>query len=70
MNLNLYYVNISIKGELLCKNPLNRLGSINGISDVLNHPWCKKININEVMNKNIKPFLVPNPYVMYFEEFD
>jgi hypothetical protein len=46
------------------------LGSINGISDVLNHPWCKKININEVMNKNIKPFLVPNPYVMYFEEFD
>lgn len=36
---------------MLCKTPNNRLGNINGISDIINHSWCKKINLIEIMKK-------------------
>ena len=38
-----------IKVELLCKDPKLRLGNKNGIADILNHPWCKKIKITDII---------------------
>ena len=35
--------------ELLQKNPKIRLGGENGILDILNHNWCRKTKINEVV---------------------
>ena len=49
---------------------MERLGSKNGILDILNHPWCKKIKLSDVMNKKIPPFIQPDCYTMHFEEFD
>jgi len=39
-----------IKDDLLCKNPGIRLGSKNGILDIVNHPWCRKIKLTDVIN--------------------
>ena len=38
--------------------------------DIVNHPWCKKIKLSDVMHRNVSPALKPNPFVMYFEKFD
>jgi len=56
-----------IPGDLLCKNPVERLGTKNGILDIVNHPWCKKIRLADVVNNKLKPPITPNPFVMYFE---
>lgn len=56
--------------QLLCKDPNNRLGSIKGVLDVVNHPWCKRIKLADVMHRNVEPALKPNPFIMYFEQFD
>ena len=58
---------IFIADELLCKDPNNRLGNLSGVMDVVNHPWCKKIKLSDVMNRNIEPASKPNPFIMYFE---
>jgi hypothetical protein len=42
---------------MLIKDPELRLGAKNGMLDVLNHPWCKKIKLIDVMNKKVKPFV-------------
>ena len=55
---------------MLCKNPQTRLGFKNGILDIVNTPWCKKVKLSDVMHKTITPSLKPNPFVMYFEQFD
>jgi len=36
---------------MLNKNPKTRLGSANGLVDIINHSWCKKIKLSEVMHK-------------------
>lgn len=36
---------------MLCKSSKNRLGSKNGIADIINHSWCKKIKLTDVMQK-------------------
>ncbi len=56
--------------KMLIKDPELRLGAKNGMLDVLNHPWCKKIKLIDVMNKKVKPFVQPDPYKLYFETFD
>lgn len=40
----------SLLSELLNKNPKNRLGFKNGILDVVNHAWCKKIKLTDVIH--------------------
>jgi hypothetical protein len=40
------------------------------VLDVVNHPWCKRIKLADVMHRNVKPALKPNPFIMYFEQFD
>ncbi len=54
----------------MCKNPEERLGSKNGILDIVNHPWCRKIKLSDVIYQRIPAPIKPNPYVMYFEKFD
>ena len=39
--------------ELLCKDPNKRLGSMNGILDIVHHPWCKKLKLSDIMHKVI-----------------
>lgn len=42
--------NFSKLDDLLCKNPAERLGSKNGILDIVNHNWCKKIKLSDIIN--------------------
>ena len=57
-------------GDLLCKDPNRRLGTMNGILDIVNHSWCKKLKLSDVMHRVVEPSLKPNPFVMHFEQFD
>lgn len=59
----------SLLTELLKKQPKQRLGYTNGMLEVFNHPWCKKVKLIDIMHKNLKPAIKPNPFKMYFEEF-
>ena len=45
---------------LLAKHPKSRLGSSNGIRDILAHPWFKPINIGDILEKRIEPMLKPS----------
>lgn len=65
--LNPYLI---LLADLLCKNPNKRLGHRNGILDIVNDPWCKKLKLSDVMHRTIEPTIRPNPFVMYFEQFD
>ena len=40
---------------LLTKHPLQRLGSVAGMKEILSHPWCRKISINDIVEKRIDP---------------
>jgi serum/glucocorticoid-regulated kinase 2 len=59
-----------ILDDLLCKNPINRLGNKKGILDIINHPWCRKIRLADVINLKITPPIKPDPFQMNFEKFD
>jgi hypothetical protein len=37
--------------DLLKKDPRERLGSLNGVREILNHPWLKKTNTRAILNK-------------------
>lgn len=56
-------------GELLVKNPKHRLGNSNGILDILNHTWCRKMKISDVITHKIKPKICPDPFKLHFEKF-
>jgi len=56
--------------DLLCKDPYARLGCNNGILDIVNHPWCRKIRLTDVINNKIKLPIMPDPFQIYFEQFD
>ena len=45
--------------KLLNKNPDNRLGSKDGVNEILSHPWFSDINEKDLMDKKIKPKYVP-----------
>mmetsp|Transcript_42273 Transcript_42273/g.40498 ORF Transcript_42273/g.40498 Transcript_42273/m.40498 type:complete len:121 (+) Transcript_42273:1249-1611(+) len=43
--------------KLLEKDPANRLGSKNGLEEILAHPWLGSINIQQLVDKGIEaPF--------------
>jgi serum/glucocorticoid-regulated kinase 2 len=43
--------------KLLEKDPANRLGSKNGLEDILQHPWIKTIEFEKLVGKQIEaPF--------------
>ncbi len=52
---------------MLEKDPTKRIGYYNGISEVFQEPWCKKVSLKDISNKNISPVIKPNPFTMYFE---
>ena len=35
----------------MCRNPFDRLGSKNGVSDIKNHKWFENINWNDVYKR-------------------
>jgi serine/threonine protein kinase len=45
--------------KLLIKEPENRLGSKNGVEEILAHPWFSDIDRILMMNKKIKPEFIP-----------
>ena len=45
---------------LLNKHPMNRLGIQGGIKEILSHAWFKKINIKDVLEKNLPPPIKPD----------
>lgn len=49
-----------IISKLLNKNKDERLGSENGVKDVLDHSWFKDIDIDKIKQKAIKPPFVPS----------
>lgn len=42
---------------MLEKDPINRLGTSNGVDDVLQHPWFKGLDFDNLLQKQIEaPF--------------
>lgn len=54
--------------SLLIKHPVNRLGVNGGIVEIIKHPWFKKINLEELYNKKIKPPIKPDILSFNFDE--
>ncbi|EGR31282.1 protein kinase domain protein, partial [Ichthyophthirius multifiliis] len=54
--------------KLLSKHPFGRIGTIDGIKEILNHNWFKNININSIIQKKIQPPLKPNILGFNFDE--
>ena len=68
---NILHDNVNIPGfisneandlitKLLCKDPGERLGSLNGTNDVKHHPWFKSMSWKKVMRKRMVPPYRPN----------
>jgi len=45
---------------LLVKNPRLRIGSTNGITEILEHPFFSSINKNLILDKKIKQKFIPH----------
>jgi len=48
--------------QLIEKNPNERLGSRYGLSEVVNHPWCRDLDIARIATKKIKAPIIPDIY--------
>jgi len=57
----------SLITKILMKRPEDRLGFIHDVHDILNHPWCKKLNHEEIFEKKLKSPFLPNYFQLYFE---
>lgn len=53
---------------LLTKHPMNRVGIQEGVREIFNHPWFKKINLNDIMEKKIEPPIKPDILAFNFDE--
>lgn len=45
---------------LLVKHPMNRAGVQGGMKEIFNHPWFRKINIKDIIDKKIEPPIKPD----------
>ena len=45
--------------KCLSKNPKDRLGSKNGLDEIISHPWFKTISVDALMNKELNPEFKP-----------
>lgn len=43
----------------LAKSPQNRLGSNGGLQEIISHPWFSDLNVQDMLNKSIKPEFLP-----------
>lgn len=46
--------------RLLEKNPKRRIGSVDGIVEIMRHPWCQDIDFDRLMEKKLQPPFVPD----------
>ena len=51
---------------LLEKCPEDRLGSKNGFSDLIKHPWFRSLNVTQIRNGSLKPPITIDPNGLYF----
>lgn len=47
---------------------MNRMGIQGGIKEILSHPWFKKINIKDILEKKIPPPIKPDILSFNFDE--
>lgn len=45
--------------KLLDKDPANRLGTKEGIEEILRHPWLADISVDQLVSKEIEPPFKP-----------
>ncbi len=45
--------------KMLCKNRNERLGKKDDVNEIINHPWFKEIDMDELYAKSIKPPFIP-----------
>merc|ERR1711935_369575 len=62
---------VDIVEKLLSKNQANRLGSLNDVHEILEHPWFADLNIEDLEAQRIEPPLKPDvskntPDMKYF----
>lgn len=50
---------VSLMKQLLERNPMKRIGSINGVEDIKQHEWCKNIDWKAILEKKIIPVWKP-----------
>lgn len=67
-NLNLTFECRDLLNGLLTKHPKSRLGSSNGVRDILAHPWFKPIKIGDILEKRVEPLLKPSELGFNFDE--
>mmetsp|Transcript_33130 Transcript_33130/g.30047 ORF Transcript_33130/g.30047 Transcript_33130/m.30047 type:complete len:211 (-) Transcript_33130:1251-1883(-) len=63
------YVSSSLRSfvsQLLAKDPKERLGYRDGLSEIANHPWLKCIDLAKVASKKVKAPIVPDLYATNF----
>ena len=46
--------------KLLEKNPQERLGARGGVDEILNHPWLKKLDRQDILDKKVPAEIIPN----------
>lgn len=56
--------------RLLAKNPGNRIGSKDGLAEVLVHPWFGNLSMTALLEKKLPPPFVPDPLKFYFHLHD
>ena len=54
--------------KILAKNPAKRLGAKDGLTEIINHPWCQNINYAQLILKKFKSPIVPDAYKLNFDE--
>ena len=46
--------------KCLAKKPAERLGTIGGVKEILQHPWFSDINVNSLLTRQIDPEFKPS----------
>ena len=57
----------SLITKILMKKPEDRIGFIHDVDEILNHPWCKKINQDDILHRILKSPFNPDYFHIYFE---
>lgn len=52
--------------QLLEKDPKERLGARYGLSEIVNHPWCRDLDFVQIASKKVKAPIVPDIYKTNF----
>lgn len=52
---------------LLEKHPMNRTGVKSGIKEIFMHPWFKKINLKDLIDKKLTPHIIPDMLAFNFD---